>query len=134
MIPRIYENGTMFMTYPFGIVNVAMKINTLFSLDSAVAENEVLFLQSDLQLKAHSSDIHFWNLLSDEKYHNVKKVAFCLTSFFSSTYLCESAFSTMNIIKSKYCSCLTDDHLDLCLRLAVINNTIKFSQLVDSMQ
>jgi hypothetical protein len=47
------------------VEDVAMKINTLFSLDSTVIKNEVL-LQRDLQLKAHSSDIHFWNLLSDE--------------------------------------------------------------------
>jgi hypothetical protein len=73
------EPVVTFMTYPFGIVDVedmSTKLNTLFSLDSTVVENEVLILQSDIQLKAHSSDINFWNLLSEEKYPTVKKVAF----------------------------------------------------------
>jgi hypothetical protein len=130
------EPVVTFMTYPFGIVDVedmSTKINTLFSFDSTVVENEVLILQSDIQLKAHSSDIHFWNLLSDEKYPTVKKVAFYLTSFSSSSYLRGSAFSTMNI-KSKYRSCLTYDHLDSCFRLAATNYTPKFSKLVNSMK
>lgn len=42
-----------------------------------------------------------------------------LLTYFSVTYLCESAF-LRNIIKSKYRSCLTDDDLDLCLRLTGI--------------
>jgi hypothetical protein len=70
------EPVVIFMTYPFGTVNiknVATKINTLLSLDSTVVKNEVLLLQSDIQLKVHRSDIHFWNLLSDEKYPNVKR-------------------------------------------------------------
>ncbi|KAJ8400920.1 hypothetical protein AAFF_G00392740 [Aldrovandia affinis] len=38
-------------------------------------------------------------------------------ALFGSTYLCESAFSHMKIIKSKYRSTMTDDHLVACLRL-----------------
>jgi hypothetical protein len=102
------------MTYPIGIFDVedvATKINTLLSLDSTVVKNLVLVLQNDMQLKAHSSDIHFWNLLSDDKYHN-EKGGFLLNILFISTYLCGSAFSTLNVIKLQYYSCLIDDHLD----------------------
>jgi hypothetical protein len=56
------EPVVTFMTYPFGIFDVedvATKINTLLSLDSTVVKNLVLVLQIDMQLKAHSSDIHF---------------------------------------------------------------------------
>jgi hypothetical protein len=69
------EPVVIFMTYPFGTVSiedVATKINALLPLDSTVVKSEVL-LQSDIQLKVHRSDIHFWNLLSDEKYPNVKR-------------------------------------------------------------
>ena len=38
-----------------------------------------------------------------------------------STYLCESAFSTMKFIKSKYRSSLTDTSLKHALRLATTN-------------
>ena len=44
-----------------------------------------------------------------EKYPNFRGCA---------TYLCESAFSHMKIIKSKYISTMTDNHLVACLRLA----------------
>lgn len=38
-------------------------------------------------------------------------------SFFGSSYLCESAFSHMKIIQSKYRTTLTDDHLVTCNQL-----------------
>lgn len=44
----------------------------------------------------------FWNLLTEEKYPNMRKCVTSLTASFSSTYLCDSAFSHMTIIKSKY--------------------------------
>ncbi|KAG8227259.1 hypothetical protein J437_LFUL003992, partial [Ladona fulva] len=46
----------------------------------------------------------------------LRSVVYKIKSCFGSTYLCESLFSTMNIIKSKNRSRLTDSHLDSCLR------------------
>src|SRR4029434_6936960 len=39
-------------------------------------------------------------------------------SVHTSTYSCESAFSTMNMVKNKYRSTLTNEHVHQCLRLA----------------
>src|SRR4029434_9411848 len=39
-------------------------------------------------------------------------------SVHTSSYCCESAFSTMNKVKNKYRSTLTNEHLHQCLRLA----------------
>src|SRR4029434_1776034 len=39
-------------------------------------------------------------------------------SVHTSTYSCESAFSTMNMVKNQYRSTLTNEHLHQCLRLA----------------
>lgn len=44
-----------------------------------------------------------------------KKILAC----FGSTYVCESAFSIMGIIKSKQRNSLTDKHLHDCLRTAM---------------
>ncbi|XP_074510983.1 general transcription factor II-I repeat domain-containing protein 2A-like [Sebastes fasciatus] len=41
---------------------------------------------------------------------------------FGSTYLCEKLFSTMNFIKSKYRSRLTDDHLQAILRVSTASS------------
>nr|XP_061820655.1 retinal-specific phospholipid-transporting ATPase ABCA4-like [Nerophis lumbriciformis] len=42
-----------------------------------------------------------------------------ILTMFGSTYSCESAFSTMNIVKNMCSSRLTNEHLDQCLRLAI---------------
>ena len=57
-----------------------------------------------------------------------------LTAYFGSTYLCESVFSHMKILKSKYGSTLTDEHLKICLHLAVTSYVQSFEQLADNMQ
>jgi len=61
------------------------------------------------------------------KYPNIKNCAVKLISFFGTTYSCESLYSTMKIIKSKYRSNLTDDHPTELLRtdLASIQPDLK---------
>lgn len=48
--------------------------------------------------------------------------------------VCESAFSHMKIIKSKYRSTMTDDHLEACLRLATSSYCPDYAALADSIQ
>ena len=57
----------------------------------------------------------------------LKDIALQLTIYIESTYLCESAFFHMKIIKSKYRGTL------MCLHLAVTNNVPSF-KLTDNMQ
>jgi hypothetical protein len=48
------------MCYSFGIVDVehvAIRINTLFSLDSCIVGYEFIRIQSDVQLKALRSEV-----------------------------------------------------------------------------
>ncbi|KAK1881707.1 SCAN domain containing protein 3, partial [Dissostichus eleginoides] len=55
-------------------------------------------------------------------------------AYFGSTYLCETAFSQMKIIKSKYRTRMTDAHLTDCLRLAITNYQPDFKRLTDNVQ
>lgn len=126
-----------YMCNPFGNVDVeeiTENIKSMFSLP--LEENEVLLLQCDVMLKAHRSEStnNFWRLMDETKYPNLKKLVYYLTSFFGSTYLCESAFSTMNIIKTKHRSRLTDEHLESSIRLAVTTSVPRYERLVDNMQ
>lgn len=114
-----------YMCFPFGTdINVeviASKMGSLFQLDTTIAETEILTLQNDIQLKSRATTEmkeEFWELLLEEKYPNIRRCALNLSALFGSTYLCESAFSHMKIIKSKYRSTMTDDHLVACMRLA----------------
>ena len=45
----------------------------------------------------------------------------------TSTYCCESALSTMNMVQNKYRSTLTNEHLHQCLRLALTSLMPKFN-------
>jgi hypothetical protein len=80
-------------------------------------EEEILKLQCDIPLKARASEKKFGNLLHEEEYSGFRSIALRLTAFFGSTYLCEAAFSQMKIIKSRYRSRQTDEHLKFCLHL-----------------
>jgi len=75
---------------------------------------EILALQTEIQVKARAQ---FSNFLTEEKYPNIRKCATSLTAMFGSTYLIESAFSHMQIIKSKQCSTMTNGNLEACLIL-----------------
>jgi hypothetical protein len=77
---------------------------------------EILDLQNDVVLKSYATHENFWNLADREKFPSLKSAAYKIQFYFGSTYLCESLFSNMNIIKSKHRSRLTDAHLDDCLR------------------
>lgn len=75
-----------------------------------------------------------WHLLLEQKYPNLRRCAFNLTALFGSTCLCEAAFSHMKIIKSKYWSTMTDDHLVACLRLATSSYCPDYEKLASSSQ
>ena len=59
-----------------------------------------------------------WNAIPDT-YMNMKKYAFGVLSIFGSTYAREQLFPTMNYIKNKHRSRLTDDSLRSCVKMKV---------------
>ncbi|XP_042216874.1 EPM2A-interacting protein 1-like [Homarus americanus] len=126
------------MCFPFGkitnVEDIASRIESVFNMDISEVENEFLKLKNDTQIKSRATGGSFWNLLSEEKYPNVRKCATYPTAFFESTYLCESTFSHMKHIKSNYRSTMSDEHLDACLRLAVTAYSPNYTKLADNMQ
>ncbi|MBN3296755.1 GTD2A protein, partial [Amia calva] len=131
------EPVATFISFPFMTVDVgeiAEQIRSVFNLDKADIKNEIITIQNGIQLKYRASDATFWALVSTTKYPEIKKVALCIKSLFGSTYLCESAFSSMKIVKSKYRSTMTDAHLNDCMRLALTKYTPNFNKLADDRQ
>ena len=122
------------------VVDIATKVKSLFDLESSALEDEILTLQNDIEIKARSTSAQpgehevFWKLPMQEKYPNLRRYALKLTALFGSNYLCESAFSHMKIIKSKYRSTMTDDHPAACLRLATSSYTPNYKKLASSSQ
>jgi hypothetical protein len=52
-----------------------------------------------------------------------------MNGWFGSNYLSESRVSTVKILKSKYKSPLTDEHLNCCIRLAIAKYTPNYNKL-----
>ena len=105
-----------------------------FKYNMAELEIEIIDFQADLNLKAAFGCENFWVLVSCEKYPNILDLAYSIHSLFASTYLCESAFSSMKLIKSKLRNNLTNDHLQDSLRLALTNYTPDYTTLVNNME
>ena len=68
------------------------------------------------QLSAENEVLSVWNDLP-ETFNCLRKVAVAILSIFSSSYSCESLFSTMNFIKSDIRNSLTDDLSAACVAL-----------------
>ena len=102
----------------------------MFDLNKSTTELEILTLRADVFLKARVSEEDFWKYVSQENYKNLKKCGEYLHSCFGSTYLCESAFSVMNFIKTKNRSSITDSHLHDSLALYLSGYAPDFTNLV----
>lgn len=132
------EDIACFLSYPFNDIDVeslAQKLhNFLNTTNIAELEEEILNIKCDINLKSMVSDSNFWKLISKDKYPNIWTIVARFNAFFGSTYLCESAFSYMNAIKTKQRSQITDLHLESCLRIALSSYEPNFEKLAALMQ
>lgn len=95
---------------------------------------ELCNVQADsLAIYRNEYGIHFFKLLAPEKYPKLVDLGLKICSMFSSSYQCESSFSVMRNIKSKYRSSLTDESLRSLLRIATSNISVDIPSLVDKM-
>jgi hypothetical protein len=76
----------------------------------------------------------FWKLVPRHKFTNLRRFSEIVHYCLGSTYLCESEFSYLKMIKSKQCSNTTDEHLQHSLKLALTQYSPDFQQMVDEMQ
>ena len=132
------QDIVLYLACPFrpdiDIKKTAVILSENLGIDKLGLENEIINLQNDILIKAHQGDSSPWKLVCREKYPNLRRCSEMVQSCFGSTYLCESAFSCMNMIKSSQRASLTDEHLADSLRLALTNYAPDFQLLVDKMQ
>ena len=95
---------------------------------------ELCDLQNDqfLLTKKMENPENFWKFVSKESFPMLENAALKLFSMFGSTYICECAFSVMNIIKSKCRNQLGNNTMALqdCLRMATTNILADTSAIV----
>ena len=88
--------------------------------DEAASELKQIDLCKEDNLKpALREEItEFWKNVPMEKYPNIKQAALKELSMFGSTYICEAVFSTLNHVKSRHQSVLTNTHVKELLQVA----------------
>ncbi|GAA6097172.1 SCAN domain-containing protein 3-like [Tachysurus ichikawai] len=118
---------TMFIQNLFVITDVrgfSKEVTQHFKwVNAGSFQMQLVDLQADLALKEHfvrTNPSIFWlQIVNETAFPGLRKVALYVLTMFGSTYNCEAAFSTMNIIKTKYPSRLTNEHLHMCMRMTL---------------
>ena len=86
---------------------------------------------NDLKEKFKSDSLpDFYKSLSDDLFPNLKNFAAKFLTLFGSTYICEQAFSCLNINKSKNRSLLTDTNLHDVMRISTSKHAPNFQKIV----
>ena len=110
------------------IQNKSIWVQKLQEMVAQVERNEVTMEETP-------QDIIFkcWNSFPDN-YSNARKLAFGILTLFGSTYNCEQFFSTMNYIKNKHRSRLTDANLKAELILKCTKHIPNLTKLAEKVQ
>lgn len=136
---RALKPSFAFLDNPFlaDVMDNGCPVSHPIAVDSAAVELELLEMQEDeglKQVKKNScSTIEFWKQVPEQKYPKTKECAKRLISIFGTTYSCESLYSTLKFIKSKYRAVLTDEHLTELVRTALTSHQPDFKQLTAKM-
>ncbi|CAJ1074342.1 PREDICTED: SCAN domain-containing protein 3-like [Xyrichtys novacula] len=128
---------TLFIQDPFLITDVrgfSKEVTQLFKwAEAGPLQMELVDLQADMALKEQfggSESATFWmEMVPGKGFTGLSKIALYTLTMFGSTYSCEAAFSTMNIVKDKYRNRLTNDHLHMCSRMALTSFEPRFKKL-----
>jgi len=125
-----------FINNPFqenlNVTEISSKISNLLTVNQAEVDLEIINLQNDLALKALNGEI-VWKFTS-KNFPLLTMVSKKIFSCFGSTYLSESAFSAMNLIKSNWRNQITNEHLDNSLRLGLSSYEPDYEAIAKSKQ
>ena len=107
------------------------------SSEAPAVELELVDLQEDHALKmAHKTltTLEIWKQVPATKYPELKETTIRPISVSSTTYCCESFYSTMKFVKSKHRATLTNQHLKELLRTALTSYQPNFKKLASQIE
>lgn len=124
-----------FILNPFADGDVSESLKNYFGIENYdELELEIITMKNDLSLKSYMRDESFWNIVDENKYPILRSLSLKIHAYSASTYACESIFSTMKHLKSKYRSRMTDLNLDQCIRTGTSNYEPDFMKLSEEIQ
>jgi hypothetical protein len=119
---EIMKNDIALFHNPFIVVNEEQPVQL---------QLELCDLQADPILSTmKEKGMDLFKILPKETYPQLRDFGLRMSSMFGSTYFCESTFSNMKFIKSRYRCSLTDESLQHLLRLGTTNITVDIPALV----
>lgn len=92
-------------------------------------KEELTLMRQDLFISTEMG-VKFWKNVCPNKYPVVRDLMLNIFSMFGTTYICESAFSSMSQIKNKFRNRLTDKHMDTLLKIKCYQNEIDIDKLM----
>ncbi|CAB4064544.1 ICK [Lepeophtheirus salmonis] len=104
------------------------RFNDFDKLDPCVA----FIANPFMELMSQQHSLHFWSLVDPENYKGIHQARLKISALFGLVYLCEAAFSDMNVIKSKFRTRLTNEHFNECIRVNLRAYTPAYISMVDS--
>ncbi|KAG8235115.1 hypothetical protein J437_LFUL014378 [Ladona fulva] len=102
-------------------------------VETDISEMSAQVANSNLQLKARSSERDFWNMVEKEKYPLLKETFQRINACFGSTYMCESGFSTLELLNCRSAFNMNDTQIQNCMRLAISPYIPEFEKFVENM-
>ena len=107
-----------------------------FGDSSICVEDEIEDAKIEMAFSLGSSDkrVPLSKLANPEKRPSLTNLYCKLMTLFASTYVCETTFSALTQIKSKYRSCLSIEALDPLIRSTVSKGKPNFEKLLDGMK
>lgn len=129
--PEDPRQGNLWILNPFSVDPASEDVAL-----SVVLENELMELSADSSLKLQHAQVDlpsFWILASSE-YTSLSKRAIRFLLPFTTTYLCESGFSTVTVTKSKARNSLKTDTLDATLRVSLSPIKPRLDHLISKKQ
>lgn len=99
---------------------------------------EITNLQSSIIIRSQYGSektlLDFWRLVPATSFSHLCGIASRIVALWGSTYCCESTFSTMKYVKSKYRSAMSNEHLEGLLRIACTSRTPEYEKIVTEKQ
>lgn len=133
-----FQLAGMFLNSPQCFSNTDLKVlATTFNCDISNLELQLIDFQSESELTSQSTVTNNleekWKMFPNN-YDKLKNLAMKILTCFSSTYVCEMTFSSMEFIKMKYYSSLTYESLQSSLICSVTELTPRYTEIVSELE